>query len=336
MYRRSIPVMIADGVSAKWEQRFVRDSAARGEEAVTADLVHALEEDLAPYVLGVDSFTRREEGGSETNPGTGADLEIHFVTPDNTKHLSYRVQAKLAKRTRKQRRPLYDYDFKYEIRPGEQQIDALLNAPGKSIPLYFLYNEPDAVDEILSMPLLRWPDSYSWHPWILRCAGYGEHTVALRTALTISSLPAVIASFAAQNDPNKLTNLGQVARCQQPWSCLFHDNGRYPQPPLLRNHLSMSQLVDGARAQLEFSVAALETILATPESEAYTAQLRDQVAALSEQTSVPEEIVQLRERRGDFQLDDLAQARRTNRDQETANEVGDVDLGRLLVIEVVE
>lgn len=216
----------ADIVSSRWQGRFVRGSAAVGEEAITSDILLALEEKFAPYVREVRSFSRTEEGGSRAAPALGADFEVHFVTSDFARHIGYRVQAKMAKRSRL-RSPVYDYDFNYEIRHNEKQIDALIAAAGSCVPLYLLYNRPEAIDELLDTTI---SSSHFFRRWVVRRGCYPIHHLNLEAALTISALPAILARHEARHSRTQLVRAVSVARYLTPWSCLFHQEGGLANP----------------------------------------------------------------------------------------------------------
>jgi hypothetical protein len=333
----TMPVLVADAVSAEWEERFFRGSAAVGEEAITSDIVLALEERFAPYVKSVYSFSRAEEGGGPKAHPTGADLEIHFVTSDHARHLGYRVQAKLAKRSRAKTAPMYDYDFNYRTGRGVRQIDALISAAGNSIPVYFLYNSPDAVCEIVS----RFRHTRFYRRWALSFGCWPSHGVDLLTGLTIAVLPAQVARRESRRSQTHLVKSHAVADFLRPWSCLFHQHSPVPARPSgpapARHSLSMTQLLDALRLQLEgaaWTATALE-----PDQLDLRNELHRMAERLNEESAIPDDVARLWRGDPNFDLDSLARARPLPVGGDWTMESwqdGDSQLRSLLIVEVAE
>jgi hypothetical protein len=323
----SLPVRLADAVSHEWRGRFLRGSAALGEEAITSDLVIALEERLSPWVLSVDSFSRAEEGGTRS-PATGADLEIHFVAQGGQRHLGYRIQAKLAKTLYSP--PTYTYDFKYQTASGTQQIDALIKAArhARCVPLYMLYNGPSAVSELLSAtPYPRFRKRWQSHRG---CWPY--HDISLAAALTIATVPARLALREATLDNRKKTSATSVASYMSPWSCLFHQyssaNVSHPIRPG-RSQLKLADLQQSLVDQLNwisFWAESVDTI------EGLREEREAVLGSMDQELTAPDDVLRLWRGEQERGLDGLAAAR----PEAEEGAEGDSHLGAVMVIEVAE
>lgn len=315
----SLAVEMADGVSERWRRRFVRTSAALGEEAITSDVILALEEDLAPFVRRVKSFTRAEEGGSH-GPPTGADFEVHFVSPDGLSHFAYRVQAKLAKLDYNP--AVFTYDFDYTTRGGKNQLDALISSASVAscIPMYFLYNSPSAVGSMLAQTpppgaFLRWQAGHGcWH----------QHVTRIDAALTIAAVPARLARRASTRSSRRLTDATAVSGFMTPWSCLLHHsphNQRLSVGGLREQMLARldwlhwwPDLTDGELEALDVERAYIEEYVARAQS-------------------LPEDVARLAQGDADFTLADLARDRSSSNDDGDES-VGDSALAALLIVEL--
>ncbi|WP_199514258.1 DUF6615 family protein [Nucisporomicrobium flavum] len=330
------PVHEADALSGRWKQRFVRESAALGEEAITSDVVLVLEERFAPYVRSVTCFNRAEEGGTHGR-AIGADIEIHLITPDGSRHLGYRVQAKLAKQTRARQEPRFDYDLNYVIgAERHQQIDALIASAGSCIPLYFLYNGPDAVQEILSAEQILGNRLY--RRWLVHLGCCCQHDMDLNTALTIAAVPARLARRQARLSPTKLVLSASLAWAIYPWSCLFHQGE--PVMPSRRaaeaanQRLSLARLMDVQRHRFLELAQIVEQFMENGVE--FADDLRTLAETFTRDSSVPDDVARLWRGEFDYDLDELARARPSPQGDGGAdlNEVGDMHLRSLLIIEV--
>lgn len=325
----SLAVEVADAVSASWRRRFLRPSAALGEEAITSDILLALEEDLSPFVRNVKSFTRAEEGGTQ-GAAIGADFELHFLGSGGARHLGYRVQAKLAKL--EYRPPIYTYDFDYTTGRGVRQSDALIASARRAscIPMYFVYNSPSCVADLLGQPI---------YPFALRrwrsCRGCShQHAIRIDAALTIATVPASMARRASIRSSRRLTNVTDVARFMAPWSCLLH---QHPSAPKSSGAPGSDQLtIAGLRTQF---LHQLDWLLSWPDVTA------DEMEALGSERvlvqeglgerPVPDDVARLWRGQADFTLGDLARARRSA-DPGAVDGQGDASLGSMLIVELEE
>lgn len=131
------------------------------EETITEVLLLEMARRLSPLGLNVRMFSKPQEGGRIRNgkvliEAEGADWEWFVQGPDRCM-VNFRVQAKKLYHDA----PLKD-GYYGGFKPGDKQIDDLINRAAGSNPIYVLYNHPD----VLNRSLFERP--YGW-----RSDGYG-------------------------------------------------------------------------------------------------------------------------------------------------------------------